>query len=71
MAKKFAEYKGLNLTEVNNSILQEWKKNDVFTRSVKEREGYPEFVFYEGPPSANGHPGIHHVLARTIKDTFR
>ena len=70
MAKKFAEYKGLNLTEVNNSILQEWKKNDVFTRSVKEREGYPEFVFYEGPPSANGHPGIHHVLARTIKDTF-
>ena len=69
MAKKFAEYKGLNLTEVNNSILQEWKKNDVFTRSVKEREGYPEFVFYEGPPSANGHPGIHHVLARTIKES--
>ena len=70
MTKKFAEYKGLNLTDVNNAILQEWKKNNVFERSVKEREGCPEFVFYEGPPSANGHPGIHHVLARTIKDTF-
>ena len=70
MTKKFAEYKGLNLTDVNNAILQEWKKNNVFERSVKEREGCPEFVFFEGPPSANGHPGIHHVLARTIKDTF-
>lgn len=70
MAKKFAEYKGLNLTQVNNQVLQQWKDGDVFRRSIKEREGFPEFVFYEGPPSANGHPGIHHVLARTIKDTF-
>lgn len=70
MDRKFAEYKYLNLTEVNKEVLEQWKKGDVFKRSVKEREGCPEFVFYEGPPSANGHPGIHHVLARTIKDTF-
>ncbi|MBO4822772.1 MAG: isoleucine--tRNA ligase [Prevotella sp.] len=70
MAKKFPEYKGLNLTEINNQVLEQWKKGNVFRRSVEEREGCPEFVFYEGPPSANGHPGIHHVLARTIKDTF-
>ncbi len=70
MAKKFAEYKHLDLTEVNNQVLQQWKKGNVFARSIEEREGCPEFVFYEGPPSANGHPGIHHVLARTIKDTF-
>ena len=67
MAKKFAEYKHLNLTEVNNQVLELWKKGNVFKRSIEEREGCPEFVFYEGPPSANGHPGIHHVLARTIK----
>ena len=70
MAKKFAEYNGLNLTAINNQVLEEWKKDNVFARSIKEREGCPQFVFYEGPPSANGHPGIHHVLARTIKDTF-
>lgn len=70
MAKKFAEYKGLNLTEINKQVLEQWKKGDVFRHSIEEREGCPEFVFYEGPPSANGHPGIHHVLARTIKDTF-
>ena len=70
MAKKFAEYKNLNLTEINNQVLQQWKKGNIFSRSIEEREGCPEFVFYEGPPSANGHPGIHHVLARTIKDTF-
>ena len=70
MAKKFAEYKHLNLTEVNNQVLELWKKGNVFKRSIEEREGCSEFVFYEGPPSANGHPGIHHVLARTIKDTF-
>ncbi len=70
MATKFAEYKHLNLTEVNNQVLELWKKGNVFKRSIEEREGCPEFVFYEGPPSANGHPGIHHVLARTIKDTF-
>ena len=71
MAKKFAEHKGLNLTATNNDILAQWEQNDVFRKSISEREGYPQFVFYEGgPPSANGHPGIHHVLARSIKDTF-
>ncbi len=70
MAKKFAEHAGINLTETNNKILEEWNKKDLFHRSITEREGCPQFVFYEGPPSANGHPGIHHVLARTIKDTF-
>ena len=70
MSKRFAEHNGLNLTEVNNDILQMWKEKNVFWRSIEEREGQPQFVFFEGPPSANGHPGIHHVLARTIKDTF-
>ena len=70
MAKKFAEHNGLNLTQVNNEILEKWKKQDIFHRSIDEREGCPQFVFFEGPPSANGHPGIHHVLARSIKDTF-
>ena len=70
MTKRFAEHNGLNLTQVNNDILQMWKEKNVFWRSVDEREGCPQFVFYEGPPSANGHPGIHHVLARSIKDTF-
>src|SRR5574344_1844851 len=70
MAKKFAEHSGLNLTEVNKDVLADWAKHDVFHKSISEREGCPQFVFFEGPPSANGHPGIHHVLARTIKDTF-
>jgi isoleucyl-tRNA synthetase len=70
MAKRFAEHNGLNLTQVNNDILEMWREKNVFWRSVEEREGCPQFVFFEGPPSANGHPGIHHVLARTIKDTF-
>ena len=70
MAKKFAEHNGLNLTQVNSDILEMWREKNVFWRSVEEREGCPQFVFFEGPPSANGHPGIHHVLARTIKDTF-
>lgn len=70
MAKKFAEYTGLDLTATNNNVLEEWKKNDVFHKTIDEREGCPQFVFFEGPPSANGHPGIHHVLARSIKDTF-
>ena len=68
--KKFAEHSGLNLTQVNSDILEMWREKNVFWRSVEEREGCPQFVFFEGPPSANGHPGIHHVLARTIKDTF-
>ena len=70
MAKKFAEHKGLDLTKTNNEVLAEWQKNDVFHKSISEREGCPQFIFFEGPPSANGHPGIHHVLARSIKDTF-
>jgi isoleucyl-tRNA synthetase len=70
MAKKFAEHQGLNLTEVNKEILKKWDDNDVFHKSIEEREGCPSFIFFEGPPSANGLPGIHHVLARTIKDIF-
>jgi len=70
MSKRFAEHNGLNLMQTNNDVLQMWKEKNVFWRSVTEREGCPQFVFFEGPPSANGHPGIHHVLARSIKDTF-
>ena len=70
MAKRFAEHSNLNLTQVNNDILQMWKDKNVFKRSIDEREGYPQFIFFEGPPSANGHPGIHHVLGRALKDTF-
>ena len=70
MAKKFAEHNGLNLTETNKQVLEQWMKQDIFHKSINEREGCPQFVFFEGPPSANGHPGIHHVLARSIKDTF-
>lgn len=67
---KFTERTGLNLFEVNEAILKEWDKQDLFHKSMSEREGCPSFVFFEGPPSANGHPGIHHVMARTIKDVF-
>ena len=67
---KFNEHKSLNLVETNEKVLAEWEKNDLFHKSISEREGCPEFVFFEGPPSANGHPGIHHVMGRTIKDTF-
>lgn len=70
MAKKFTEHNGLNLTATNNEVLAEWNKKDIFHKSIDEREGCPQFVFFEGPPSANGHPGIHHVLARSIKDAF-
>lgn len=68
--KKFAEYKGFNLSEVNKEVLKSWDEKDLFTKSMTEREGAPSFVFYEGPPSANGKPGIHHVMARSIKDLF-
>lgn len=68
--EKFKEYPGLNLSEVNKSMLERWKELDVFHKSIETREGKPSFVFYEGPPSANGLPGIHHVMARTIKDIF-
>ena len=67
---KFTERDGLHLFGVNEEVLKEWDKNDLFHRSIDEREGCPSFVFFEGPPSANGHPGIHHVMARTIKDVF-
>lgn len=67
---KFKEYQGLNLSDVNKQMLERWKEHDVFHKSIATREGKPTFVFYEGPPSANGMPGIHHVMARTIKDIF-
>ena len=67
---KFPEHKGLNLSDTNKEILDYWQEQNVFERSVTEREGNASFVFYEGPPSANGMPGIHHVMARTIKDVF-
>ena len=70
MAKRFKEYSGLNLPEINNRVLGMWSDENVFHRTMSEREGCPSFVFFEGPPSANGRPGIHHVLARTIKDIF-
>lgn len=70
MAKKFAERSKLNLSDINKEVLKQWDDADLFHRSMTEREGCPSFIFFEGPPSANGHPGIHHVLARSIKDTF-
>ncbi len=70
MSKRFPEYNGLKLPEINDSVLEQWGNENVFARTMSEREGCPSFVFFEGPPSANGKPGIHHVLARTIKDIF-
>ncbi len=70
MNKKFAEHKSLDLTEVANRVLACWEEDDIFHRSISERSEANPFIFYEGPPSANGHPGIHHVMGRTIKDTF-
>ncbi len=70
MGKKFAEYSQFNLSEVNKEVLKKWDENHIFAKSMTEREGCPSFVFYEGPPSANGMPGIHHVMARSIKDIF-
>ncbi|MGB5272791.1 MAG: class I tRNA ligase family protein, partial [Flavobacteriaceae bacterium] len=67
---KFAEYKGLDLPKVAGEILDYWNHHQIFEKSVSSREGKPPYVFYEGPPSANGMPGIHHVMARTIKDIF-
>ncbi len=67
---KFNEYKGLDLAGVAEDVLARWTKDDTFHKSITTREGHPTFVFYEGPPSANGTPGIHHVMARTIKDVF-
>ena len=70
MSKTFTERKSLDLSAVNKEVLAEWDRLDLFHRSMSEREHCPSYVFFEGPPSANGHPGIHHVMARTIKDTF-
>ena len=70
MSKKFTERSGMNLYAVNEEVLKEWDETDLFHKSMSEREGCPSYVFFEGPPSANGHPGIHHVMARTIKDVF-
>ena len=70
MSKKFTEYDHINLSEINKEVLAQWDENDVFHKSIETREGCPSFVFYEGPPSANGMPGIHHVMARSIKDIF-
>ena len=70
MAKRFAERTKLDLSEVNKEVLKDWNAEDVFHKSETEREGCPSFIFFEGPPSANGHPGIHHVMARTLKDTI-
>ena len=67
---KFKEYKNLDLSALANEVLAEWDKKDTFHKSIETREGAPAFIFYEGPPSANGMPGIHHVMARTIKDVF-
>ena len=66
----FKEYKGLNLADIHKEELESWKSNDVFKKSITSRNEGPSFTFYEGPPSANGMPGIHHVIARTIKDLF-
>ena len=70
MSAKFPEYKGLNLSKVADEIGSYWEANNIFDKSVTTREGKPPFVFFEGPPSANGLPGVHHVLARAIKDIF-
>lgn len=70
MTKKFTEYSKFDLSDVNKEILKKWQEGDIFHKSMETREGHPSFVFYEGPPSANGMPGIHHVIARSIKDIF-
>lgn len=70
MKKKFNEYNKFNLSDINKEVLNRWNEEKLFEQSMKVREGNPSFVFYEGPPSANGMPGIHHVMARTIKDIF-
>src|SRR6056297_3634861 len=70
MSDKFQEYKGLDLAGVTERVLAKWKEENTFAKSIESRKGKPSFVFYEGPPSANGMPGIHHVMARTIKDIF-
>ena len=70
MSTKYQEYKQLNYAQVAKEVLEYWKANHIFEQSMSSREGQPTFTFYEGPPSANGTPGIHHVMARTVKDIF-
>ena len=70
MKQKFNEYKGLNLPQINKEILETWNQEQTFAKSIEIRENHEPFIFYEGPPSANGKPGIHHVISRTIKDIF-
>uniref|UniRef100_UPI003216D5E0 isoleucine--tRNA ligase n=1 Tax=uncultured Draconibacterium sp. TaxID=1573823 RepID=UPI003216D5E0 len=70
MSNKFQEYKQLDLAQINKDVLKRWEEDDTFHKSISTREGHETFVFYEGPPSANGMPGIHHVMARAIKDIF-
>ena len=70
MKNRFAEYDSFDLSEINREVLKKWQEGDLFHKSLSIRTGAPDFVFYEGPPSANGMPGIHHVIARTIKDIF-
>ncbi len=70
MSAKFPEYKGLDLSGINKEIVQFWKDNKTFDKSIEIRKDNPAFIFFEGPPSANGKPGIHHVISRTIKDVF-
>ena len=66
----YKEYKQLNLTQIGEDVRRYWEENETFEKGQKLSEGHPSFVFYDGPPSANGKPGIHHVMARTIKDVF-
>src|SRR5699024_12118412 len=70
MTEKFSEYQGLKLSKIAEEILSYWKENNIFEKSISTREGEKPFIFFEGPPSANGLPGIHHVMARSIKDIF-
>ena len=70
MSKRYPEYKHLNYAKVGEDILDYWNKHKIFQKSIQTREGQPSFTFYEGPPSANGTPGIHHVMGRALKDVF-
>lgn len=70
MKNAYREYKNLNLTNIADEVRRYWEENEIFGKSLESRKNGTAFVFYEGPPSANGTPGIHHVLSRTIKDTF-
>ena len=68
--KKYPEYKQLDLSAINKEVLAQWQSNSIFEKSLSTREEKPSYTFYEGPPSANGMPGIHHVMGRAIKDIF-